>query len=163
METLYQLLETIELSDSQKIWLTKTVNKSDALFIASLWQENNEYDEEIATLVVNIITSAASHRFTETWDESVINTVLSDYLPKEDHPYIDILKEHIQLQMILERNENSELSLSKQFYTAVFSFFTEGWELNMLEPIDGKVVHDVGDGQNQIFKKGWSDGKLVAI
>lgn len=61
METLYQLFETIELSDSQKIWLTKPVNKSDALFIASLWQENNEYDEEIATLVVNInIGSIAS-------------------------------------------------------------------------------------------------------
>ncbi len=161
MDTLHQLLSTVELSDNQEKWLTDSSNLSDASFIASLWMENDEYDEEIAGLAVKITITAAWLGFPETWDESVIDAVLSDYLPKEDHPYIDVLKEHIQLQMILERNEDPELSLPKQFYTAVFNFFSESWELHMLEPIDGKLVYDVNDGQNQIFKKGWADGKLV--
>lgn len=163
MEALHQLLATVELSDNQKKWLTNSSNLSDASFIASLWMEHDEYDEEMASLSIKITTTAALLGFPKTWDESVIDAVLSDYLPKEDHPYINVLKEHIQLQMILERNEDPELSLPKQFYTAVFNFFSEGWELNMLEPIDGKMVHDVSGGQNQIFKKGWSNGILLNI
>lgn len=161
MDALHRLLITVELSDNQNKWLTNSSNLSDALFIASLWIENDEYDEEIASLAVRITTAAAWLGFPETWDESVIDAVLSDYLPKDDHAYIDILKEHIQLQMILERNDKPTLSLAKQFYAAVFNFFSEGWELNILEPIDSKMVHDIGDGENHIFKKGWSNGKLI--
>ena len=163
MDALHQLLATIELSDNQKNWLIDPSSGSDASFIISLWMENNEYDEEMASLAVMITTSTAYLDFPETWDEFVIDAVLSDYLPEDDHPYIEVLKENLQLQMILERNEDPTLSLAKQFYAAVFSFFSEGWELHMLEPLDGKIVHDVGDGQNQIFQKGWSDGKLLNI
>lgn len=163
MDALHRLLTTVELSDNQNKWLTNSSNLSDALFIASLWMENDEYDEEIASLAVKITTTAAWLGFPETWDESIIDSVLSDYLPEEDHPYIEVLKEYLQLQMIFERNEAPELSLPEQFYTAVFNFFTEGWELHMLEPIDGKVVHDVKDGQSQLFKKGWQDGQLISI
>lgn len=125
MNAINQLITTTNLSDNQVKWLSDSANKADAIYIANLWMDNHEDDEEMAELSVKITIASALLYFPETADESFINTVLSTHLPKEDHPYIEVLKEHIQLEMVLERNEDPTLPLANQFYNAVFSFFLQ--------------------------------------
>lgn len=159
-----KLISEIKLTPEQVAWLSLPENKEEIPFIATIWEENADYEPGETALAIKISLDAGRQQFFEQWDESIIDKILTTYLPPDSIPHLEIYKQYLQLQMLLEKQENSDLSLFRLFLMGNLEVVP--WvedDLANLSPIDGEMVYDVADGSTQKFTKGWKDGSLMQV
>lgn len=156
-------LQNAGLSSIQTEWLSLPGNTEHIPFIMDIWGEDHIYSPELANLSLQISIEAWRLGFFDEWDESILDNILSEKLQKEDWKYAEGLKQQLQLQMLLLKEENGEHHPFRRFLEAFSATLPNGFALQHMDTVDGAKVYNQTDRGIYIFKKGWPEGSLVFI
>jgi|GEM_PF-3725724 hypothetical protein len=155
--------EKASLSPAQTEWLQRPDNKDQIPFILDIWEEDYNCSPELANLSLHIAIDAWRLGFFEGWDEVILDHILFEKLPEEDRQYAEALKQHLQLQMLLQKEENGEKSSCHRFFEACSATLPNGFELQVMDTVEGITIYNQTDRGIYLFQKKWPDGLLVFL
>lgn len=151
------------LTAAQADWLSLPAHSSEVPFIIETWEKESAYGEEAVRIAVRIAVDAWRLHFLDSWDEQVIDRILAEWLPPENQPHMELYKQHVQLQMSFEREDEPDAVPFRHFLKANLEFNQTGLDLAVMPPMDGEQVFDVSSGISYVFRKGWPAGTLTPV
>jgi hypothetical protein len=155
--------EKARLSPEQIEWLLRPVNKDEIQVINDVWEEDHDWSPDLANLSLHIAIDAWRLGFFEEWNEAILDSILFKKLAEEDWKYAEVLKQHLQLQMLLTKEENEGKSTFHRFLAACSATLPNGFELQHMAPLEGIRIYNQTDRGIYIFQKKWPQGALVLL